>query len=245
MGAYGCTEPMAGGGWWEAAAAAAAEERHGAGGRRGAAGASGGGGCEKDVCYYSREPPPPPRPVPCVRLGGGGQGLRDTARDTHGNDVRGLRSHGSPSREHTSTLRSACRAVLPHPPPIDNRIRIRRTRTQIVACASGHHMQPRARTYGAVAYIVGERESRAEHSHLKPAAGRGSQVEDTVAFGKKVELSVELDELERRARAEALLLSEVVELVEPMAPLRLLHHGAAARRRASSTCTSGCVWVPA
>jgi hypothetical protein len=113
MGAYGCTEPMAGGGWWEAAAAAAAEERHGAGGRRGAAGASGGGGCEKDVCYYSREPPPPPRPVPCVRLGGGGQGLRDTARDTHGNDVRGLRSHGSPSREHTSTLRSACRAVLP------------------------------------------------------------------------------------------------------------------------------------
>ena len=49
--------------------------------------------------------------------------------------------------------------------------------------------------------------------HLEPTAGGGAEVHARARAAEEVILAVELDELERRARAEALLLGEVVELI--------------------------------
>mmetsp|Transcript_13174 Transcript_13174/g.51520 ORF Transcript_13174/g.51520 Transcript_13174/m.51520 type:complete len:538 (+) Transcript_13174:4965-6578(+) len=49
--------------------------------------------------------------------------------------------------------------------------------------------------------------------HLEPTAGGGAEVHARARAAEEVILAVELDELERRTRAEALLLGEVVELI--------------------------------
>ena len=71
-------------------------------------------------------------------------------------------------------------------------------------------------------------------SDLKPSSRRRAQVHDSFLRGvEKVVLFVELYELERRTRAVALLLGELVEAVEAVLALRFLV-GSAARHGGTS-----------
>lgn len=58
---------------------------------------------------------------------------------------------------------------------------------------------------------------------LEPASGRGAEVEEGAGGGEEPELGVELEELEGGSGSVALLLGEVVVLVQPVLPLRLPH----------------------
>ena len=66
---------------------------------------------------------------------------------------------------------------------------------------------------------------RAGDGDLKPAAGGGAEVEHAAGAVEEPELVVELEELEGGARAVALLLGEMVELVQPLLSLGFPHRG--------------------